>query len=216
MEVLYDIQGVEYKNILSIKSLKIFSNKITVVTGSSGSGKTTFLKLFNKLISPNKGNILYKGIPLKKLDSVKLRREVIMTPQFPVIFPGDIKENIIIGLKLTKENIPQDEELLKVLDLVELNKSLYDDPTPLSGGEKKRLSLARALIMNPKVLLLDEPTSSLDEETALSVWKNLIQYVKDNKKSLIAVTHLKQATKSADVVITIENGRITSYEINRP
>lgn len=98
---MFVLKNVKYKDILNIEELHIPPRKITVITGKSGTGKTTLLKMLNKLISPDSGEIFFKGTPLKEIDSVELRRKVVMLPQFPVVFPGNVKENLILGLKFS-------------------------------------------------------------------------------------------------------------------
>jgi putative ABC transport system ATP-binding protein len=205
---VFVLKNVKYKDILNIEELHIPARKITVITGKSGTGKTTLLKMLNKLISPDSGEILFKGTPLKEIDSVELRRKVVMLPQFPVVFPGNVKENLLIGLKFSGKDIPHDEELRNILRFVILEKDLNDDPEKFSGGEKQRLALARVLLMDPEVLLLDEPTSSLDEKTGIEIIKKVSNFAKNREKTLVIVTHNPELRKFADVLIELKNGRV--------
>ena len=205
---MFVLKNVKYKDILNIEELHIPARKITVITGKSGTGKTTLLKMLNKLISPDSGEILFKGTPLKEIDSVELRRKVVMLPQFPVVFPGNVKENLILGLKFSGKKIPHDEELRNILKFVMLEKDLNDDPEKFSGGEKQRLALARVLLMDPEVLLLDEPTSSLDEKTGIEIIKKVSNFAKNREKTLVIVTHNPELRKFADVLIELKNGRV--------
>ncbi len=202
---MFVFKDVKYKNIIHIHSLTIEAKKVTFIVGESGSGKTTLLRLLNKMISPDSGEIFYSGIPLMSIDSVKLRRSVVMLPQSPVIFDGSIKDNLLIGLEFSEKPSASDDELIAVLKCVNLNKALGQDAKILSGGEKQRLALARVLLMNPDVLLLDEPSSSLDEETEKLIFDVLTHYTRDNAKTLICVTHSKKAAASyADQIIEIK------------
>ncbi|ABQ46750.1 ABC transporter related [Thermotoga petrophila RKU-1] len=205
---MFVLKNVKYKDILNIEELHIPPRKITVITGKSGTGKTTLLKMLNKLISPDSGEIFFKGTPLKEIDSVELRRKVVMLPQFPVVFPGNVKENLILGLKFSGKKIPHDEELRNILKFVMLEKDLNDDPEKFSGGEKQRLALARVLLMDPEVLLLDEPTSSLDEKTGIEIIKKVSNFAKNREKTLVIVTHNPELKKFADVLIELKNGRV--------
>jgi len=99
---MFDLEKVKYKNILDIEKLHIEKNKVTCIVGESGSGKTTLLKLFNKLISPDGGEIKYLDKSIHDIDSVQLRREVVMLPQSPAIYEGSVKENLLIGLKFSE------------------------------------------------------------------------------------------------------------------
>ena len=206
---MFRLKQVKYKSILDIESAHIKPGIITAVLGESGSGKTTLLKLLNKLISCDTGTIYYNGTPIEEIESVKLRREVVMLPQEPAIFEGDIRENLIIGLQFSKKDIPSDDILCEMLDKVRLSKKLDDKTQTLSGGEKQRLVLGRIMLMHPEVLLLDEPSASLDDDTERAVISELSDYAKQYSKTLIMVTHsTKMAHEFADEIIRIRAGKI--------
>lgn len=208
---MFKLKEVKYKDILDIKSLKISRHKITCIVGESGSGKSTLLRLLNKLISCDSGEIIYNDKSLMTIDSVELRREVIMLPQTPAIFDGSIKENLLIGLKFSQRPFVSDGKLYEVLELVKLNKDIYEDADKLSGGEKQRLALGRIMILEPEVYLLDEPSSALDEETEEMIIKKLVDHTKANNKSLIMVTHSKKiAEEFADNIIEVKEGKIVN------
>jgi len=210
---MFILKEVKYKDILDIKELSIKKNKVTCIVGQSGSGKTTLIKLLNKLISLDSGEILYNDQFLHDLDSIQLRRNVVMLPQSPAIFPGSIKENLLIGLKFSQRPLVSDDKLQDVLNVVKLNKSLDENAEKLSGGEKQRLALGRVVLMEPEVLLLDEPSSSLDEDTEHIIIESLVNYTKNNNKTLIMVTHSKKvADQFADEVIEIKNGIVVNQE----
>lgn len=202
---MFVLRDVTYKDILKIKNLTIQGGQVTCIVGESGSGKTTLLRLLNKLISCDSGEIFYKDQALDSLDAVGLRREVVMLPQSPAIFPGSVKDNLLIGLKFSERLLVADEKLIETLSLVKLNKALADEAAKLSGGEQQRLALARVIIMEPDVLLLDEPSSALDEETEHIIIEALVRYTRDNHKTLIMVTHSKRvAGLFADEIIEIK------------
>lgn len=204
---MFEFIDLKYKDIIDIPSLFIEEGKIITFIGQSGGGKTTILRLLNKMISPSDGMILYKGNNLENINSVTHRREVTMLSQSPIVFDGNIRDNLIVGLKFQERPIPSDDKLIEVLRSVSLSKSLDDMVTHLSGGEKQRLALARVLLLDSKVYLLDEPSSSLDESTEELIIKMFTQFVKDNKKTLIMVTHSRDiANKYSDVIINIANG----------
>ncbi|PLV57531.1 ATP-binding cassette domain-containing protein [Thermotoga sp. SG1] len=205
---MFLLKNVKHKNILEIEELYIPEKMITVITGESGSGKTTLLKILNKMITPDRGEIFFKGESLEKIDSVDLRRKVVMLPQFPVVFPGDVRENLIAGLRFSEKKRPSDERLREILEFVMLKKSLNDDPEKFSGGEKQRLALARVLLMDPDVFLLDEPTSSLDKETGIEIIKRVVDFVRKRNKTLIMVTHDPELRKFADRLIEMKDGRV--------
>ncbi len=206
---MFSLKEVKYKDILYIDNLEIKNSKVTSVVGESGSGKTTLLRLLNKLISYDSGEILYKNEPLKDLNSVELRRSVAMLSQSAAIFSGSIKDNLLIGLKFSEKPLVPEKKLYDVLKLVNLNKNLDDNANKLSGGEKQRVALGRIILLQPDCLLLDEPSSALDEETEHLVIKALVDYTKENNKSLIMVTHSKKiANYFSDEIIEIKDGKI--------
>ncbi|HOV70716.1 MAG TPA: ATP-binding cassette domain-containing protein [Dysgonamonadaceae bacterium] len=213
---VFTLKEVKFNDILYIKELTIAEKKTTAMVGKSGSGKTTLLKLLNKLISPDSGTIYYRDTPLETIDSVALRREVVMMPQTPVIFEGNIRENLLIGLKFSEKKLPPDGRLMSVLQAVGLDKKLDEPAHLLSGGEKQRLALARLMLMVPRVWLLDEPSSALDKETEDEVMKKIMDFGKRNGSTIIFVTHsTPMAEKYAEEIIEIENGEIVSIKQNQ-
>ncbi|STA93711.1 ABC transporter ATP-binding protein [Clostridium cochlearium] len=189
---MFLFKNVSYKNILNIRELNIPSHKVTCIVGQSGSGKTTLLRLLNKIISYDEGEILYNDKSLKTIDSIKLRREVIMLPQIPVMFNGNVKENLLIGIKFSEKPLVPDEILYEILEFVQLDKELSESVEKLSGGEKQKLCLARALLLNPEVFLLDEPSSALDEDTEHLIISSLVEYTKKIIKLLLWLPILKK------------------------
>lgn len=206
---MFHFREVKYKNILDIEDLVIPGKKVTSIIGESGSGKTTLLRHLNKLISCDEGEIFYKNHSLREIDSIELRRKVIMLPQTPAIFNGTIKDNLLIGLKFSDKSMVEDAELLRVLQLVHLNKTLTEDAEKLSGGEKQRLGLGRVLLMNPEVSLLDEPSSALDEETENLIIEKIVQFSREQQKTLVMVTHSKKIAEAySDFIVEIKEGKV--------
>lgn len=206
---MFEFRDVQYKDIIQIPSLPIGSSEITTLVGKSGGGKTTILRLLNKMISPTSGDILFHQQSLKTLDAIEHRRQVVMLSQSPTIFPGNIRDNLIMGLKFHHREAPADEVLKEMLQRVHLDKGLTEETNHLSGGEKQRLALGRVLLLNAPVYLLDEPSSALDDSTEEAIIQMFTSYVKDYNKSLIMVTHSKEmAHKYSDKVITIEKGHV--------
>ncbi|NLV82769.1 MAG: ATP-binding cassette domain-containing protein [Synergistaceae bacterium] len=212
---MFLLKNVKYKDILDISNLRIEKNKITSIVGESGSGKTTLLRLLNKLISCDSGEILYRNESLNDIDSIELRRKVVMLPQAPVIFPGNIKDNLLIGLEFAEKPKANDEKLQSVLKRVHLNKELSNESSSLSGGEKQRLALARVMLLEPDVFLLDEPSSALDEETEDNIIEQLVECIKQTKKTLIMIIHSKKVAETySDNIIEISQGRIINVREN--
>ncbi len=208
---MFKIKNLKYKNILNIDNLQIERQKVTCIVGESGSGKTTLLRMLNKMITCDSGEILYNESPIANFDSIKLRREVVMLPQTPIIYEGSIKDNLLIGIDFSEKKIPNDDELLVVLKSIGIDKNLDDLPENLSGGEKQRLAIARVLLLKPEVLLLDEPSSALDEKNELNIISLITTYIRDYDKTLIIVTHSKKVSSIfADNIVKLRNGMLVS------
>lgn len=207
--MMFEIKNIKYKDILKIDELKIEDNMVTAILGPSGGGKTTFLKLLNNMISPEEGKIYYRNQEIKDYEPVKLRRRVVMLPQDPQIFPGTIRDNFRITEEITSNKYSEDEVYRELLKKVSLPKKLMDNAADLSGGEKQRLALARVMLLEPETLLLDEPSSSLDLETEEKIIDMVVNYAKDNCRTMIMVTHNPDiAEEFADRIINIEAGEI--------
>lgn len=205
---MFKFVKVKYKNILDIDDLEIEKGKITTFVGASGSGKTTILKLMNKLILPTSGNIYFEGRDLKSFDSVMLRRDVTMLTQNAPMFNGTIADNLNIGLSLQNRELKSKDQLLTILDKIKLDKDLTTPVDKLSGGEKQRIALGRALILEAKVYLLDEPSSALDSETEELIIKMIIESIKKSATTIVMVTHSKYIAKEySDNIIEIANGK---------
>ena len=210
---MFKLDKVRYRDIISVDDLTISSNETTCIVGESGSGKTTFLKLLNHMVNYNQGTITYRGEDLKNLDPINLRREVILLPQTPVIFPGTVRDNLLIGLAFSGRKPVDDNRLLEEMEYAGLDKRLDEEAEPLSGGEKQRLALIRVILMEPNVLLLDEPTSALDEGTELSIIEYINNYLKAKDKTLIMVTHSRELAKSmGDRMVNVNKGIVTAVE----
>lgn len=202
---LFRVESLKVNGILEMDKLEIQANKIICIIGKSGSGKSTFLRLLNHLDSPDQGKILYHGEDISSMDPIKLRRKITMVPQTPVIFPGTIKENLLIGQKFSGIELADDAYLKKVLNRISLHKSLETPAEDLSGGEKQRLSLARAMLLDAEVFLLDEPSSALDRATADDVVGAFIDFIKAENKSMLMITHdLEIANRIADETIDMD------------
>ncbi|MBA4688495.1 MAG: ABC transporter ATP-binding protein [Candidatus Galacturonibacter soehngenii] len=208
---MFFLDKVKYKHILSIDTLVIKKHKVTCIVGESGSGKSTLLRLLNKLISCDSGEIFYNDTSYQNIDSVTLRRNVVMLPQLPAIFEGSIRDNLLIGLTFAEKPEVDDKKLQSILEMVHLSKHLDENSELLSGGEKQRLALGRVLLLEPEVFLLDEPSSALDEETERIMIEKLVAFVKETNKTLIMVTHSKKiAFTYADDMIELKQGRVVN------
>ncbi|EEG78939.1 ABC transporter ATP-binding protein [Dethiobacter alkaliphilus] len=210
---MFTFNNIRYKDILEIEDLLIPVNKVTCIVGESGSGKTTLLRLLNKMISPDEGEIFFHDTPLTNIPAVDLRRRVVMLSQVPVIFPGTIEDNLQAGLSFSEKPLAEEQKLREALLLVHLNKDLAGEADKLSGGEKQRLCLARMMLMEPEVMLLDEPSGALDEDTEELIINSLVNFARDHNKTLIMVTHSKNVARQyAQQIIEVRSGKIIRQE----
>lgn len=195
--------------------LAIDEAEFTVILGPSGSGKSTLLNLLGGMDRPTEGNIIFNGQNVAGFSEKKLelyRRESIgFVFQFYNLIPSlTARENVAIAAKLSKNPLDVDE----VIEAVGLTKRKSFFPSNLSGGELQRLSIARALVKNPKILLCDEPTGALDSATGTKVLSLLKNTAKENKIALIIVTHNSKLEEISDNLVRLKDGKILSVEKN--
>ena len=181
---------------------------LTVVAGVSGSGKTSLLRLCNRLDVPTAGNIEFKGQDLMSLDPRQLRRKVGMVFQRPVLFGGTVRDNLLVA-----EPEADDQQMLDALRSVELEAGFLDRiGDDLSGGEAQRVCLARTLMCKPEVLLMDEPTASLHQAAAMTLESTVAKLRQDGGVSVVWVTHdLEQMERLAEHLVVLDSGRV-SYD----
>jgi len=187
-------------------NLIVDQNEVVGLTGSSGSGKSTILRIVVDLLTPKSGDVTILGKPISDWNPRELRRTIILVPQESQMFTGTIRDNLVWGLIRQGESI-DDEALDEILHEVKLDYvDLDDNACNLSGGEKQRIAIARALVMNPKALLLDEPTSALDKKSALAVESVLNDVIEKRQIGILIVTHNKeQAHRFTSRIIELEN-----------
>lgn len=175
------------------------------VFGPSGSGKSTTLRLLNRLIDPDSGSVRYEGSDVRERDVLALRREVCLVPQLPALLEGSVADNVAYGPRLVGHSF----DARTPLELAGLDASFAQRPaSQLSVGEQQRVMLARALALEPRVLLLDEPTAALDPHATAAVERTLEDLRARTKVSIVLVTHsAEQARRLADWVVRIDAGR---------
>lgn len=192
--------------ILSSLDLKVQRGELVTVMGASGSGKTTLLRLINRLSEADSGVIMLNGRDIRDYAPMELRRKVGMVFQLPVVFKGSVRDNIAFGMKLWGGNIDV-EVLAKACDIPE--SLLNADAEQLSVGEKQRVCIARALANQPEVLLLDEPTSSLDAGSAEKIEKLLLNLRQGKNLTMLWVTHEReQAERIGGRRLVLKDGRL--------
>ena len=194
-------------------NMTLEEGKFVVILGPSGAGKSTLLNLLGGLDSPTGGKIVVDGRDISTLSQDELAEyraeKVGFVFQFYNLIPTlTVHENV----KLVDEIVPNALSATKMLEEVGLADHLKNFPCELSGGEQQRVSIARALAKNPKILLCDEPTGALDSETGVMVLGVLLRMAKDYGKTIVIVTHNQNIAKMADVVVRVKNGRVQSVE----
>ena len=194
-------------------SFTLDEGKFIVILGPSGAGKSTLLNLLGGLDSPSEGTITVNGKDISKLSDNELADYRASTVgfvfQFYNLIPTlTVYENVKLVSEISKDALSAKEMIGKV----GLSDHLNNFPSELSGGEQQRISIARALCKNPKILLCDEPTGALDSETGVMVLKLLLDMARNYGKTIVIVTHNQNIAKMADVIIRVKNGKIRSIE----
>jgi osmoprotectant transport system ATP-binding protein len=194
-------------------NLEIPQGNIAVLVGPSGCGKTTTMKMINRLIAPTAGRILINGTDTRDLDPVQLRRGIGYVIQQVGLFPHmTIAENISLVPRLNKGKAAVDTgKVNQMLELVGLDPEQYRDryPSELSGGQQQRVGVARALMSDPPIILMDEPFSALDPITREQLQDELIRLNQGLNKTIVFVTHdMDEALKIADQIIVMQNGKV--------
>ncbi|MEG0136240.1 MAG: ABC transporter ATP-binding protein [Cetobacterium sp.] len=200
------------KTILNNINFTINSGEFITLIGKSGCGKTTLLKLVNRLIKPDSGNIFIEGKEIKNWDIIKLRRSIGYVVQQVGLFPHmTVEENIVYILDLKKNNLLEKKKKAnELINLVGLDESyLIKYPRELSGGQKQRVGVARALAGNPEIILMDEPFGAVDDITRRGLQDELLKLHKELGKTIIFVTHdIEEAFKMGDRTVLMNDGNI--------
>ena len=211
----FELRGVGQvragRTVLQDIDLTIPRRLITVLCGPSGGGKTSLLRLLNRLDDPVRGDILYDGSPIIEYMVTALRCRVALVFQTPVMFSGTVSDNLAVAAELAGVQDGQfDEQASQVMLLAELEPSLLERPGgELSVGQKQRVNLARALMTSPEVLLLDEPTSALDPETSRSLMKTIRSLCEVRRLTIIVATHrVSEAREYAHHAVVLRDGRV--------
>lgn len=205
------------KIVINNISFEIKKGDLVAFIGASGCGKTTTLKMINKLIKPSSGKIYINGEDIETKDVIALRRNMGYGIQQTGLFPHmTVKENIEIIPKVEKKNQKEIEErTYKLMEMVGLNPEEFLNryPTELSGGQQQRVGVARAFATDPDIILMDEPFSALDPITRVGLQDELINLQSMLKKTIVFVTHdMDEAIKIADMICIMKDGKILQYD----
>ena len=211
----YDINNPVLKDI----SLHVKEGEMLGIVGRSGAGKTTLVNLISRLYDTNEGSISLDGVDVKEIAFHDLRRNVAMVSQDTYIFMGTVADNIAYANpEATRADIIQAAMLASAHEFISNMPDGYDtvigaSGKDLSGGEKQRISIARAILANPKILILDEATASVDTETEKAIQKSLDYLVKG--RTTLSIAHRLSTLRDADRLVVIDNGKIVEEGTHR-
>ena len=207
------INGEHEQKALDHVNLSLEEGRFIVILGQSGAGKSTLLNLIGGLDSPTSGTITVGGQDISRLTPNELadyRADTVgfVFQSYNLIPTLTVIENVALVKDIASHPLSSHD----MLRSVGLEDHIHNFPSELSGGEQQRVSIARALAKNPKILLCDEPTGALDSETGVMVLKLLLSMAKDMGKTILVVTHNQNIAKMADIVVRVRNGHILSCE----
>ena len=213
--------GDEFVRALDGVDFEIYEGEFCAIVGTSGSGKSTLLNMLAGLEKPTKGEVIISHHHIEKLNEeqlVRFRRENVgfIFQSFHLLGTMNALENV--ALPLSFRGVPREvrmKEADKMLELVNLKKHKNHLPNQMSGGQQQRVGVARALVVNPKIIFADEPTGNLDSHTSEEVMELMQRVVQEQKKTLVMVTHDAHLATYADRVFHILDGKILKIEDNR-
>ena len=211
---IYKVGEVEIKALFNT-SFSIEEGELVVILGPSGAGKTTCLNILGGMDKPTSGEVIIAGNNISDYSEKRLikyrRTEIGFVFQFYNLIQNlTAIENVELAIQLCKNYLDVEE----VIDKVGLKDRKYNFPSRLSGGEQQRVAIARAIAKNPKILLCDEPTGALDYKTGKQILKLLQDTCRNEKMTVIIITHNAALAPMADKVIRFKNGSVEKIEIN--
>lgn len=210
-------EGDTLVNALDNVSFSVEQGEFIAIVGPSGSGKSTLLHILGGVDVPTSGEVIINGTKISDLDETALaifrRRQIGLIYQFYNLIPIlTVEENLTLPLLLDGKK-PDQKQIEMLVEKLGLENRLKHLPNELSGGQQQRVSIGRALLNSPALLLADEPTGNLDSENSKEIIKLLRQFNKENKQTVIIITHDERIALSADRVIEINDGKILRDEV---
>ncbi len=199
------------RTVLAVDELDIEKGRVTVLVGENGSGKTTLLRLLNGLIAPAAGRIEYRGEPFSLGAGVarSMRSETVLVHQAPILFRGTVMQNLVYGLSIRDvSRVESARRAAAALARVGLSGFEHRLAASLSGGEKQRVAIARGFVLEPKVLLLDEPTANVDPDSRALVEAVVREQAAQGATILLSTHTLELAYRLCDRLVHLENGKI--------
>lgn len=205
MDTIISLRGVEFRGIISYPQIDIARGAPTFICGESGCGKSTLLRLINATLSPDKGEIIFNGRDISKMNAVELRRQAILVSQNVFLFDGTVGENFDT-FRRYRDMPPLDGgEIAELLKICCAPFSADADCTTMSGGERQRVYAAVCLSFRPEVIMMDEPTSALDETTSGQFMERVCRFCAAGGITPVVVSHdRKLADRFAENVINLE------------
>ncbi|MBC8062076.1 MAG: ABC transporter ATP-binding protein [Clostridiaceae bacterium] len=212
--------GKENLDILKDLSFSIDKGEFVSIMGSSGCGKSTLLYLLGGLDKPTSGNIIVNGKDysnMKEKEKSRMRRrELGFVFQFYNLVPNlNVEDNILLPLLLDGKK-PKDykAELDKILDVIDMSQKKRHTPRELSGGQQQRVAIARALLFSPEIILADEPIGNLDSKSGIEIMKLFKTINSEYKKTIVQVTHSREAASFGNRIINLKDGEIERDELS--
>jgi len=204
-------RAVQNKVLVENISFDVVTGEVLALAGPSGAGKSSLLRLLNRLDEPTSGTVYVEGVDYRQIPPRELRRKLGMVSQRPFLFPGTVEENLRFGPRQRGQALPS-ASIEELLARVGLEGYAARPVANLSGGEAQRVSLARTLANSPLVLLLDEPTSSLDDASKHEVELLIQKIVREQQLTCVVVTHdTVQAERLAQRAVVLELGKIVRF-----
>jgi putative ABC transport system ATP-binding protein len=203
-------RAVRDKVLIDNVSLQVQPGEVLAVIGRSGAGKSSFLRLLNRLDEPTAGAVLLNGEDYRGIAPRALRRRLGMVMQMAYLFPGTVAANIAFGPRHHSESFASDQ-IAALLGRVSLPGYEDRDVSTLSGGEAQRVSVARTLANAPEALLLDEPTASLDDASARGIEELVLDIIEERRLTCVIITHSRlQAARMATRTMVLDAGRLVA------
>ena len=213
-KLLHEEQLTKRRPILKKTSFTIPQGKTVAIVGASGSGKSTLLRLLYRFYTPDTGSIRIGGKDISVFTTESVRRAIAVVPQDTVLFNDSIGYNIHYGnLNASWEDVIEAAKKAHLHDIImrlpnQYNTVVGERGLKMSGGEKQRVSLARAILKKSPILLCDEPTSSLDSQTELEIMNNLKEIGKDEEKTCVIIAHRLSTVQDCDLIVVMDGGRV--------
>ncbi len=188
-ESILRTENLSFMDFIRYGDMTIPKGKMTCITGESGTGKSTLLRLFNNSLSPSSGSVYYRESDIYSLDPVELRRSVLLVSQSVYLFDNTISENFARFFTYRDEPVPEKSVIQECLAVCRAEFPLDADCATLSGGERQRVYLALYLAMDSDILMFDEPTSALDAVNGKNVMKNIVEFCLERQRTPVVVSH---------------------------